>query len=134
LEADTAVFTTTASTPYVHAPLRPGQLALNLSLRDLAPRGHPCGVERLRRRGALHEGQHLSAPGRAGHGRTEFVAGTLAGVLNSEVPVPDNQPVVFSPFGLGVLDLALGAYVHQQARAMGKALAVPDFFAETRRW
>ena len=39
-----------------------------------------------------------------------------------------------SSFGLGVLDLAVGAHVHQQARATGKALAVADFFAETRRW
>lgn len=67
-------------------------------------------------------------------GGREFVTGTLAGVLNGEVTVPDNRPVVFSPFGLGVLDLALGAFVHQRARAAGKALAVPDFFAETRRW
>ena len=66
-------------------------------------------------------------------GAREFVTGTLAGVLNGEVSTPDGQPVIFSPFGLGVLDLAVGSYVHQQARATGRALAVADFFAE-RRW
>jgi ornithine cyclodeaminase len=134
LEADTVVFTTTASTPYVHTPLRPGQLALNLSLRDLAPEVI------LAASNVFDDVEHCMKANTSPHlaeqatGGREFVAGTLAGVLNSEVPVPDNQPVIFSPFGLGVLDLALGAYVHQQARAMGKALAVPDFFAETRRW
>ena len=134
LEADTVVFTTTAGTPYVHTPFKPGQLALNLSLRDLAPEVI------LAASNVFDDVEHCMKANTSPHlaeqatGGREFVTGTLAGVLNGEVTVPDNQPVVFSPFGLGILDLALGAFVHQQARAAGKALAVPDFFAETQRW
>jgi ornithine cyclodeaminase len=104
------------------------------TLRDLAPEVI------LAASNVLDDVEHCMKANTSPHlaeqatGGREFVAGTLAGVLNSDVAVPDDQPVVFSPFGLGVLDLALGAYVHQQARATGKALAVPEFFAETRRW
>ncbi|WP_411089582.1 2,3-diaminopropionate biosynthesis protein SbnB [Streptomyces sp. 061-3] len=134
LAADTVVFTTTAATPYVHSPFKPGQLALNLSLRDLDPEVI------LAASNVFDDVEHCMKANTSPHlaeqatGGREFVTGTLAGVLNGEVPVPDGRPVVFSPFGLGILDLALGAYVHQQARAAGKALAVPDFFAETQRW
>ncbi len=134
LEADTVVFTTTAGTPYVHTPFKPGQLALNLSLRDLDPEVI------LAASNVFDDVEHCMKANTSPHlaeqasGGREFVTGTLAGVLNGEVMVPDGQPVVFSPFGLGILDLALGAYVLQQARAAGKALAVPDFFAETQRW
>src|ERR1700704_2195224 len=37
LHADTVVFTTTVAEPYVRAPFVPGQVVLNISLRDLAP-------------------------------------------------------------------------------------------------
>lgn len=134
LDADTVVFATTAGTPYVHTPFRPGQLVLNLSLRDLAPAvilpaAHIfADVEHCMK---ANTSPHLAEQATGGR---DFVTGTLAGVLNGEVSLPDDRPVVFSPFGLGVLDLALGAFVHQQARGSGKALSVPDFFAETRRW
>ncbi|GAA3028003.1 hypothetical protein GCM10020000_00580 [Streptomyces olivoverticillatus] len=42
--------------------------------------------------------------------------------------------MVFSPFGLGVLDLAVGMHVYRTARESGEAVAVPDFFGETQRW
>jgi ornithine cyclodeaminase len=134
LEADTIVFTTTAAQPYVHKPFKPGQLALNLSLRDLAP------AVILAASNVFDDVEHCLKANTSPHlaeqatGAREFVTGTLAGVLTGEVAVPGGRPVVFSPFGLGVLDLALGAFVHQQARATGKALAVPSFFAETQRW
>jgi len=134
LAADTVVFTTTAARPYVRTPFKPGQLALNLSLRDLAPEVIVAASN------VFDDVEHCLKASTSAHlaeqasGGREFVTGTLAGVLNGEVSMPDNQPVVFSPFGLGVLDLALGAFVHQRARAAGTALAVPDFFAETQRW
>jgi 2,3-diaminopropionate biosynthesis protein SbnB len=134
LDADTVVFTTTAGTPYVHTPFRPGQLALNLSLRDLAPEVILAAAN------VFDDVEHCIKSNTSPHlaeqltGGREFVTGTLAGVINGDVTLPDDRAVVFSPFGLGVLDLALGAFVHQRARAAGMTVAVPDFFAETQRW
>lgn len=42
--------------------------------------------------------------------------------------------MIFSPFGLGVLDLAVGAFVLGEARKDGNTIEVPNFFGETRRW
>jgi hypothetical protein len=41
---------------------------------------------------------------------------------------------VFSPFGLGVLDLAVGKYVYDEVARSGKLHVVDDFFHELRRY
>jgi ornithine cyclodeaminase len=55
-------------------------------------------------------------------------------VLSGEAELSADRPVIFSPFGLGVLDLAVGAHVLAEAHRGGTALPVPDFFGETSRW
>jgi hypothetical protein len=42
--------------------------------------------------------------------------------------------VVFSPFGLGVLDLAVGKYVYDEVVRSGELHVVDDFFHELRRY
>lgn len=134
LQAETVVFATTASTPYVLTPFEPGQLVLNLSLRDLAPSVVVAAsnifddVEHCLK---ANTSAHLAEQMTGGRG---FVTGTLAAKLKGELSISSSKPTIFSPFGLGVLDLALGDFVHRQARLTGKTLAVPDFFAETERW
>ncbi|MEU4203396.1 2,3-diaminopropionate biosynthesis protein SbnB [Streptomyces sp. NPDC039022] len=134
LEAETVVFATTALEPYVHRPFGAGQVVLNISLRDLAPEV-VLGAQNV-----FDDVEHCMKADTSPHlaeqltGNREFVSGTLAGVLDEEVRLTADRPVIFSPFGLGVLDLAVGAYVLQQARADGTAVSVPDFFGETRRW
>ncbi|QGV77465.1 2,3-diaminopropionate biosynthesis protein SbnB [Streptomyces ficellus] len=134
LEAETVVFATTALEPYVTTPFKPGQVVLNVSLRDLAPEVV------LAAQNVLDDVDHCLKANTSPHlaeqltGSRDFVTGTLAGVLGGDVPVTADRPVIFSPFGLGVLDLAVGAYVLEQARAAGSAIAVPNFFGETRRW
>ncbi|WP_327159336.1 2,3-diaminopropionate biosynthesis protein SbnB [Streptomyces tubercidicus] len=134
LRADTVVFATTALEPYVSAPFKPGQLVLNISLRDLAPEV-VLGADNI-----LDDVEHCLKAQTSPHlaeqlsGSREFVTGTLAGVLNGEVTPSADRPVIFSPFGLGVLDLAVGAFVLGEARKDGNTIEVPNFFGETRRW
>ncbi|GAA5039842.1 ornithine cyclodeaminase [Thermocatellispora tengchongensis] len=134
LAAGTVVFTTTASVPYVHTPFKPGQVVLNISLRDISPEVI-CESANI-----LDDVDHCLNANTSPHlaeqatGNRDFITGTLADVLDGTVALGGDRPVIFSPFGLGVLDIAVGAYALEQARQAGTAVAVPGFFAETRRW
>ena len=62
------------------------------------------------------------------------MTGTLAGLMREEVKLDADRATVFSPFGLGVLDVAVGAYVLGQARNSEKAIEIPGFIGERLRW
>jgi len=134
LAAQTVITATTAAQPYITQPLRPGQVALNISLRDfdpaviLAADNFFDDVEHCMKAGTSPHLAETATGGRA------FVSGTLADVLNGRVRPSASRPTVFSPFGLGVLDLAVGQFVLTAARERGMTMEVPDFFGETRRW
>jgi ornithine cyclodeaminase/alanine dehydrogenase-like protein (mu-crystallin family) len=66
-------------------------------------------------------------------GNRDFVTGTLNDVISGRVTVPAGPPVVFSPFGLGVLDLAVGRHVYDRLSHDGALHIVDDFFHELRR-
>ncbi len=132
---DLVVFATVAGAPHVldasvvdHAPL-----VLHISLRDLAPEVLLASTNIvddvdhcLRAETSPHLTEQLT-------GNRDFVAGTLADVMAGRVTVPADRPVVFSPFGLGVLDLAVGKYVYDQVARSGGLHVVDDFFAELSR-
>ncbi|WP_290051588.1 2,3-diaminopropionate biosynthesis protein SbnB [Amycolatopsis solani] len=136
LDADIVVFATTASTPYVTAAreFRPGQLVLNISLRDIAPE------VLLRSNNVLDDIDHCLKAGTSPHlaerlsGGREFVDGTIGGVVRGEVGLDPGKATIFSPFGLGVLDIAVGAFVLERAREAGTAIAVENFIGEEARW
>ena len=134
--SDLVVFATIAGQPHVsdlswfeHNPL-----VLHVSLRDLAPEivlasanivddiGH-C----LKASTSPHLAEQLT-------GNRDFVSGTLDDVMAGRVTVPAGLPLVFSPFGLGVLDLAVGKYVYDQVARSGGLHVVDDFFHELRRY
>ncbi|MEV6948654.1 2,3-diaminopropionate biosynthesis protein SbnB [Streptomyces sp. NPDC051172] len=136
LDCDLILLATTAPAPYIHAPhtLRPGQLVLNISLRDLAPE------LLLGANNVVDDIDHCLKAGTSPHlaeqltRSRDFVTGTLADVLLGEVHLDETRPTVFSPFGLGVLDLAVGHHVYRAALERGRHLPVPDFFGDTARW
>ncbi|MEV0388971.1 2,3-diaminopropionate biosynthesis protein SbnB [Nonomuraea sp. NPDC050643] len=136
LRGDVVVFATTAASPYVGAatPLRAGQILLNISLRDLAPEllldanNIVDDVEHcLKAQTSPHLAEQLS-------GGRDFITGTIGGLLLGQVTLDQDRPLIISPFGLGVLDIAVGHYVLEQARGQGQAIVIPDFFGETTRW
>lgn len=134
--ASHVVFATTAPTPYVFDTtlFHAGQIVLNISLRDLSPE-IILGATNI-----FDDVEHCLKAGTSPHlaeqqsGNRDFVGGTLAGVMASE-QVPDrSKPIVFSPFGLGVLDVALGKYLLDLAKSQGLASEIKGFFPATARW
>lgn len=134
LACDIVIFVTTASTPYIETAFQPHQKVLNISLRDISPdvilaSQNICDdIEHCLK---ASTSPHLAEQRSQGR---DFIDGTLAGLMTGQFQVREDKPIIFSPFGLGVLDLALGKYLCQQAIATGNALTVPGFFAETSRW
>jgi ornithine cyclodeaminase len=135
-DADIIVFATTADTPYVLDPsiFHQGQTLLNISLRDLGPEVIASAHN------ILDDVEHCLNAGTSPHlavnhfGHRDFLNGTLADLILGDITVDDEKPKIFSPFGLGVLDLAVGHHVYLRSRAEGSALEVPGFFGAVTRW
>ena len=133
--SDLVVFATVAGQPHVgevswfgHNPL-----VLHVSLRDLAPQILLASTN------IVDDVEHCLKADTSPHlveqltGNRDFLAGTLNDVMAGRVSVPTDRPVVFSPFGLGVLDLAVGKYVYDQVASSGDLQVIDDFFHELRR-
>ena len=108
-------------------------LVLHVSLRDLAPEILLESVN------IVDDVEHCLKADTSPHlveqrtGSRDFLSGTLDDVLDGRVTVPPDRTVVFSPFGLGVLDLAVGKYVYDGIAGAGELQVVSDFFHELRR-
>ena len=134
--SDLVVFATTAGEPHVTDPawFAHNPLVLHISLRDLAPQIV------LASSNIVDDVEHCLKANTSPHlaeqvtGRRDFVAGTLGDVMAGLVTVPAGQPVIFSPFGLGVLDLAVGKYVYDEIARSGRLHVIGEFFAELRRY
>jgi N-[(2S)-2-amino-2-carboxyethyl]-L-glutamate dehydrogenase len=125
------VFATTAIRPHVAdlSVCRPGAVILHVSLRDLTPEAvlacdnivddpdHVCRAQTT---------MHLAEQATGGRA---FIRCTLADILQGTAPPRrgDGSIAVFNPFGLGVLDIALGKRVVDWARAAGRGTSLRFF-------
>jgi len=132
--SDLILFTTVASAPHIDTWLfHHNPLVLHLSLRDLAPE------ILLRCQNVVDDVEHVMKANTSLHlteqkeGNRSFVTGTLAEIMLGRRSVNRSRPIVFSPFGLGILDVAVGKWVYDQAVAGGQERRVTDFFYETVR-
>ncbi len=134
--SDLVIFATVAGAPHVRDQAWFGHhpLVLHVSLRDLAPEillasaNFVDDVEHcLKASTSPHLAEQLT-------GSRDFLDGTLNDVMAGHVTVPADRTVIFSPFGLGVLDLAVGTYVYGQVARAGELRVIDGFFHEMRRY
>ena len=133
--SDLVVFATTAATPHVHdtAWFAHHPLVLEVSLRDLAPSVILASTNVVDDVDHVLKAQtsvHL-AEQQAGH--RDFIDGTLFEAITGRLDIRDDRPVVFSPFGLGVLDLVVGDFVYRHAAEAGRLHTVDNFFFDLNR-
>jgi len=122
---------TTAVTPHISdlSACAKGTTILHISLRDLTPEvilsadnvvddlDHVCRAST-----SIHLAEQLV-------GHRDFMRCTLAEVINGAAPVreTDKGITIFSPFGLGILDLAVSKYVCELAGRQNKGTLVNSF-------
>ncbi|MCW8060198.1 2,3-diaminopropionate biosynthesis protein SbnB [Agrobacterium tumefaciens] len=134
-KCDLIVFATTASSPHVTdaSLFRHNPRVLHISLRDLSPaiilESHNVVDDAehcLKARTSIHLASEVADPG-------HFIAANIyncfdgAGALIHQAP--RDRPAVFSPFGMGILDIALAMFICRNAVESGEAVTVPGFFS-----
>jgi 2,3-diaminopropionate biosynthesis protein SbnB len=132
---DLIVFTTVASAPHIAdaALFEHNPVVLHISLRDLAPE------ILLRSQNVVDDVEHVMKANTSPHlaeqqtGNRTFVTGTLAEIMTGCRSVNRSRPIIFSPFGMGILDLAVGKWVYDQAVAASQDVRLSDFFYEVVR-
>jgi ornithine cyclodeaminase len=134
--AELLVLATTAGKPHIHEVqwFDHCPTVLHISLRDLSPEIILASTN------IVDDVEHCLKADTSPHlaeqltGSRDFINGTLADVLRRRIVLEHDRPLVFSPFGLGILDLAVGIDVYREARLRGLATPVPDFFHDLNRY
>jgi len=128
--ADLISFATTSSKPYINDTglVNPNMTILHVSLRDLSEEiilgannivddiDHVCRAE---------TSIHLTE--KAGKNRN-FINGVLAECFNNNVKMDLSKATIFSPFGLGMLDISLSQYLYEQAVDQNMLTFIDDFY------
>ena len=130
------LFTTTTLDPYLADKelFAQSPTVLHLSLRDI------CVNVILASQNIVDDVDHCLKAKTSLHltemetGNRNFVSGSLVDVLEKRFKLDHQRPRIFSPFGLGVLDVAVGNFVLEAAKASGEAIELPDFFINSARW
>jgi ornithine cyclodeaminase len=134
--SDMIVFATIAGQPHVHdlSWFKHNPLVLHVSLRDLAPEiilGSTNFVDDVEHCLKANTSPHLAEQLT---GNRDFLQGTLGDLMAERATVPADRPLVFSPFGLGVLDLAVGKYVYDEISRADDLNVIEGFFHELKRY
>jgi len=124
-------FGTTSIRPYVDDldTCPAGATILHVSLRDLSASAI------LSNHNVVDDLDHVNRAGTSIHlaseqeGHTDFVHGSLGDILlgNVNLPERDGRKLIFSPFGLGVLDLAVADLVQNRLATQGGGTLVKSF-------
>jgi N-[(2S)-2-amino-2-carboxyethyl]-L-glutamate dehydrogenase len=126
---------TTAVTPHIDdlSDAAPGSTILHISLRDLTPQAilscdnvvddidHVCRAQT-----SIHLAEQLT-------GNRDFVRCALSDVLSGRADARRNAQsiVIFSPFGLGILDLAVSKLVRDLGLKQGRGTTIDSFLPES---
>ena len=127
---DLVILATVAGEPHIFDPavLAHAPVVLHLSLRDLAPELILAATNitddidhAVRERTSLHLTEQRV-------GDRSFVHGTIADVLRGDLVRDPSRAAIFAPFGLGVLDIAVGGWVYERVCEAGGGTVVNGFF------
>jgi ornithine cyclodeaminase len=127
-------FATTAIEPHIFdlSPCAPGSTILHVSLRDLSPELI------LANDNVVDDAEHVCQANTSVHlaeqkvGHRDFIRCALADVLSGKMaPRRSAEGItIFSPFGLGILDIALAKLVFDRGIEQGQGTIINSFLPE----
>jgi len=128
--SDIVIFGTSAIKPYIHNAdlFSHNPIVLHISLRDIGTdiiskaQNFTDDIEHV-----LNANTSLDLLYRS-CGHSNFIHGTLPALINKKISANYNSLRIFSPMGLGVLDLALARYVFQKAIETKSNIVIENFF------
>jgi 2,3-diaminopropionate biosynthesis protein SbnB len=125
--APLVVLATSATTPHLDPRLSGASTVLHLSLRDLSPRSLAEAYN------VVDSVEHVLSAGTSVHllaqltGERTHIHATLAELLLKQKRHSPALPRIFSPFGMGVLDLAVASYVIKECERRQLGTLIPSF-------
>ncbi|CAH9057871.1 N-((2S)-2-amino-2-carboxyethyl)-L-glutamate dehydrogenase [Pseudoalteromonas holothuriae] len=134
-QSSIVTFATSAGEPHIAnlAAFSHNPIVLHVSLRDLDPKVILASYN------VFDDVEHCMKANTSAHlteqlvGNRDFVTGTLADILAGTEALKRDKPVVFSPFGMGILDLAVGYKVYSEAVQSESTTQIDEFFYDMNR-
>lgn len=121
---------TTSSTPYIseRSWLEHNPIILNISLRDLSPDlliGSNNIVDDIEHVINANTSPHLA---QQKYGNIHFINCTVSELISGYNKFDINKPTIFSPMGMGILDLSVASYIYCEAKNSEQCIEIDDFF------
>lgn len=132
--ADIIGVATTATTPHLDSidPCRAEDVILHVSLRDFTP-GAVLSADNV-----VDDVEHVCSNLTSidltarRQGNRDFIRATIGEILSGRRPPrAGDRPVMFSPFGLGILDLALASLAYGRAREERVGTMIEGFLPDS---
>ena len=129
-QSEVLLLTTTTKEPYISQTnwLKHNPIILNLSLRDLSP------DIILNSNNVVDDIDHILCANTSIHmtnkkyGNIKFINGTLAQLMNKEFTISNDRTTVFSPMGMGILDVGIAHLIYKQALEGDQQIEITNFF------
>jgi ornithine cyclodeaminase len=123
---------TTASEPYIKdlTWLSHNPIILNISLRDIDPQII------IYSNNIVDDKDHVLNANTSPHlaqqqyGHSNFINCSIAELISGYNRFDYNKPIILSPMGMGILDLALAYYIFNEAVNSSMCISINDFFTE----
>lgn len=126
-------FATTALTPHIvdKSIFPKDSIVLHISLRDIGPdiiKNNFNVVDDAEHVNRENTSIHLASKK---YGSTNFISASLGELILGQKKIPARSgPIIFSPFGLGILDIQLARFLYEQATKKEVGILIKDFIPQ----
>lgn len=130
IESELIFLATTASSPYIleKSWLNHNPIVLNISLRDISPdiliasNNIVDDIEHVLNANTSPDLTYRK------YGHTDFINCIVSDLINGYNKFDSNKPIIFSPMGMGILDLSVSSYIYSKSKDLNSCIIIDNFF------